>query len=126
MTEVARKIDFKQYPGVEWSVCLELTGNNEQLAVDLLTMFTNSLPDEMQILKTAFSNSDYETLRTQAHKMHGALCYCGIPSLKIDMLELEKSCLAYELGSANDSHRINECYRNVEQKIGALLDYISG
>lgn len=124
MTETAKKVDILSYPGVDWNVCLELTANNESLAKDLLKMFVDSLPGELELLQTAHAESDIQALKNQAHKIHGALCYCGIPSMKEAILFLEKACLENVNQGADNQAEIDTAYQSVCDEIQQLLDFV--
>jgi HPt (histidine-containing phosphotransfer) domain-containing protein len=78
---------------VDWQASLIVTGGSEELADELLSMFIKSLPEELEKLELSFDAADFVALKQQAHRIHGALCYCAIPALKekIKLLEKESS-----------------------------------
>ena len=81
--------NYSQYPGLDWSGCLERTGNNAQLATELLEMFLKDVPKEVADFKEAYSVKDYPALKDLAHRMRGALAYCVIPNLESALQLLE-------------------------------------
>jgi HPt (histidine-containing phosphotransfer) domain-containing protein len=125
MAQTAEIVDVTQYPGVDWNLCLELTADNEALAKDLLNMFVASLPADFSLLETAYADHDYAALKDQAHKLHGALCYCGIPKMKTAMIGLEKACIAAQNDSGAPSQLVTEAYLPVKKEIENLLNYVS-
>ena len=83
--------DYSQYPGLDWNSCLERTGNNAQLANELLEMFLRDVPKEVANFKEAYSVKNYTALKDLAHRMRGALAYCVIPNLESALQLLEKA-----------------------------------
>lgn len=74
---------------IDWQRCLELTNNNQELAKELLTLFANDLPNAHKLIMNAFKKKDYELLKNEIHKLHGACCYCGVPQLKSIVSDIE-------------------------------------
>jgi len=74
---------------IDWELGKKLAGNNRDVAKELLTLLAKGLPDDIDHIKKSCRKEDYKTLFNQAHKLHGALCYCGAPHLKSMVGELE-------------------------------------
>ena len=101
---------------VDWPACLTAAGGSEDLANELLTMFIQSLPEELERLQQAFFVKDFIALKNEAHRLHGALCYCASPLLKEPIKMLEKEC-----ESPNpDGEKITVYY----EKICLLIDQL--
>jgi two-component system sensor histidine kinase BarA len=60
----------------------EFTGNNEQLAYELLNMLQAELDSYTSEITVAVKNNDLCALREQVHKLHGASRCCGTAELK--------------------------------------------
>jgi two-component system sensor histidine kinase BarA len=45
-------------------------------------MLIKSLPTDIKNIKELYVTKKYPELLKQVHKLHGALCYCGLPRLK--------------------------------------------
>jgi two-component system sensor histidine kinase BarA len=60
----------------------EFTGNNEELAYELLAMLQADLSTYTASITAAAENKDLDALREQAHKLHGASRCCGTTELK--------------------------------------------
>jgi two-component system sensor histidine kinase BarA len=45
-------------------------------------MFLKSLPNDIKEIKQLYLAQKYTELLQQVHKLHGAICYCGLPRLK--------------------------------------------
>ena len=75
---------------IDWQQCLILANNNAEIANDLLTLFIADLPSVLMNMNKSVSDEDYSKLKDQAHRLHGATCYCGVPRLKLAVQNLEK------------------------------------
>ena len=75
---------------VDWKQCLEHSNNNPELAKDLLSLMAQELPVFQTNIKLALSQQNMDKLKQVLHKLHGACCYCGVPTLKNMVTALEK------------------------------------
>jgi len=76
-------------PAIDWSLCLKLALNKEDIAREMLDRIVASLPQEKVQLTQAYQKHAYDELCKLAHRLHGACCYSGLPSLKIAAKNLE-------------------------------------
>ncbi|HEX4045250.1 MAG TPA: Hpt domain-containing protein, partial [Gammaproteobacteria bacterium] len=74
---------------INWDKATQLAGGKRELAEDLLAMFVRTLPNDISLIKQSHSNHDQKTLAYQIHKLHGAVCYCGLPRIKNVLGHLE-------------------------------------
>lgn len=74
---------------VDWAFSVKLANNSTEIAEELLEMLRIELPDFKKFISAAFQAGDAKTLANQAHKLHGACCYCGVPLLKQLIRNLE-------------------------------------
>ena len=110
---------LKNYAGVDWALCKELSANDEELAGQLLLMFVDTLPNDYAEVQSAFSDKDYAILTKSVHRIHGALCYCGIPALKVAAKSLENAA------KSNNTEAVNDCYNTFKSEVDQLLQYSS-
>ncbi len=99
----------------DWEESLRLSNNKEDLAKELLGMLEKELPEFQTNLKQAISAKDNEQLRHNAHKLHGACCYTGVPRLKQ---------LAKQLESQIRSHKqdqLNALVNQIDKEINDVL-----
>lgn len=80
----------QRHDAIDWQQCLTLANNNAEIANDLLTLFIADLPSVIANMTKSFTSEDFHTLKDQAHRLHGATCYCGVPRLKTAVQNLEK------------------------------------
>lgn len=76
-------------PVIDWEQALRVAGNQQALAKDLLAHLIRNLSDEVKAIKQAYTEQNYTEMRRLLHKLHGALCYCGLPRLKRIVARLE-------------------------------------
>lgn len=84
---------------IDWANCLELSNNKENLAKELLQMFVADLPASSAAIENAFNNQDTQDLANQAHRLHGACCYVGVPKLRSTVRLLESAAKTGDLDS---------------------------
>lgn len=65
---------------LNWELCLSQANQKEDLAIDMLKMMLESLPGTVNDIELAMARSDNEAMLYTVHKLHGASCYCGVPT----------------------------------------------
>ncbi|WP_441295995.1 two-component sensor histidine kinase BarA [Shewanella pealeana] len=76
---------------LNWELCLTQANNKPDLALDMLKMLLKSLPETVEHIELALSNSDNDKMLASIHKLHGASCYCGVPTTQSLCQEIESS-----------------------------------
>jgi two-component system sensor histidine kinase BarA len=66
---------------IDWSLALKRAGNKEELAKEMLKGLVQSLPETKLNISEALTSQDTERLKVLIHKLNGACCYSGVPSL---------------------------------------------
>ncbi len=84
-------IQSEEKPVIDWTLGLKLAGNKRELAEEMLSMLVKNLPEEVQRIREAYENNQYQELHQRLHKLHGAVCYCGTPRLKKIIAALENA-----------------------------------
>lgn len=82
-------MELTHLPIIDWEQSKKLAGNKNDLAKDMLELLISSLAEEWEAINQAYKIKDYPTLHKHVHKLHGALCYCGLPRLKALVSKLE-------------------------------------
>ncbi|WP_046003475.1 two-component sensor histidine kinase BarA [Pseudoalteromonas rubra] len=67
---------------LDWELALQRAGNKPELALEMLDMLLQSVPETLSQLSESAQQEDTQTLLTVIHKFHGACCYTGVPTLK--------------------------------------------
>ena len=81
--------DISEHSPINIKESIRLTSNDKALADDLLNMLFDSLPEDLEIIRSSFENRDRKTLLERVHRLHGACQYCAAPALKAACFELE-------------------------------------
>lgn len=68
-------------------------GGSEELVQAMLTMFLQTLPDEIAKLQQAYENGDWHQLKANVHQLKGGASYCGTLRLNQVCTHLEESIL---------------------------------
>ncbi len=92
------------------------SGGRPELAVDLLKMLLDELPEQGQALDTAVSAGDAERVRQQVHRLHGSAVYCCTPALAHSSGQLESAA------RRRDWDAISEWHAVLRQDVADLLD----
>ena len=74
---------------IDWALALKRAGQKETLAKDMFIGLVNSLPESKTSISEALISQDVEQLKILIHKLNGACCYSGVPSLGKVTHELE-------------------------------------
>lgn len=70
---------------------LRLANHSAKLANELFSMLLTSLDQDMESIREQWENEDYTSLLEMVHKVHGATRYCGVPSLRTVLYDLESA-----------------------------------
>ena len=76
-------------PLIDWTLALKLSANKQDLAEDMLAALIQTLPEVMAHINKWLADKNIPRLLQEIHKLHGTLCYCGLPRLKIIVVQLE-------------------------------------
>lgn len=82
---------------LDWKKALKLAGNKSTLAKNMLKGLLESLEPSQKNIIQAFTKNDFNTMREEVHRLHGACCYCGVPILKSAVANLEAAVIRKEM-----------------------------
>ena len=89
------------FPSIDWQLALKRANQNQDTARELLTGFVQLLPDAIDTITVLWKTKNYESLKAEIHKLHGACCYTGLPRLQQLANQLEG---ALKLGQYDDAN----------------------
>ncbi|MDA7742513.1 ATP-binding protein, partial [Francisellaceae bacterium] len=75
---------------IDLEMGLKLSGGNEAIMKEMLTMLLGGLPGEKEDIIKFYNESAFDKLQMVVHKLHGGACYCGVPQLKAAAESLER------------------------------------
>ncbi len=110
-------LNLNHLPIFDLELSHKLAGQKHHLMLDLFNLLIKTLPKDSNTINKLYNEKNYSALQQHIHRLHGALCYCGVPRLKalIEHVELQlKNNLLENLSSL---------IGQVNQEIGALLKY---
>ena len=74
---------------IDWPLALKRTGDKEDLAIEMLIGLVDGLPENQRDISDAVAKQDNSQLKSLIHKLNGACCYTGVPSLTAICQEIE-------------------------------------
>ncbi len=89
VTPVKETVANRRPAIIDWPLALKRAGQKEALAKDMFIGLVNSLPESKSNISEALISQDIEQLKVLIHKLNGACCYSGVPSLGKVTHELE-------------------------------------
>ncbi len=107
---------FNTLPIVDWQLGLKLTGNKRELAEEMLSALIKTLPEEVSQLSQLKTMGEDKKLLQQLHRLHGAVCYCGLPRLKQAISTLENAL------KKGDNKEIPLLFDQFKQEVVLLLN----
>ena len=66
---------------IDWPLALKRSANKADLAKEMFFGLVDSLPETQQSIHQAIEAQDIALLKRLVHKLNGACCYTGAPSL---------------------------------------------
>jgi two-component system sensor histidine kinase BarA len=96
--------DLKISP-IDWNMSLNLANGNADLAQEMLNMLIDGFDNDKINILESYENRDFKQLGEHVHKLHGACCYIGVPSLKSHAKELEEAIM---IGAAEKIYGLNK------------------
>jgi len=101
---------------IDWKLGIKLAGNKHDLAKDMLDWLVTSLPNEINAIRQANKNKNFPELLKHVHKLHGAVCYCGVPRLKATVSSFETAL------KNNETNEIDFFLLALEFEIAQVLE----
>lgn len=101
---------------IDWSMCVQRVSGNQTLAADYLTCFIDELRKNRETLIRLYQEKKLKMLEEEAHRLHGACCFCGVPSLQRHVAQVEN--LAKH---AKKMSEVSDAFEQLIQSIDAVL-----
>src|SRR3990167_719417 len=94
-------------------------GGNQALMQEILTLFINSLAQEVQHIHHCYHQKNWHALQQATHKLSGGASYCGALRLKTACFKLEALLKQDEIAH----QKVSTCYHQVLQEISAIQKF---
>lgn len=102
-------------PAIDWKLALKLAGNKKDLAMEMLDYLEKTLLQELLAIRILTKQQSYDELQSVLHKLHGAICYCGVPRLKQVVAQFETALKKQEYS------RIDVLFQQFEIEVNTLM-----
>src|SRR5580658_3248260 len=112
-------MELDHLPIIDWEQAVKVAGNNRALAEEMLNLLTRTLPSDLASIKQHHQDRHFPEMLRRVHKLHGALCYCGTPRLKMVVARLE-TALKKDIMDGSAS-----LLAQLETEVNALLEHYS-
>jgi len=99
---------------IDWPLALKRTGDKEDLAKEMLLGLLEGLSESQTNISRALKKSNTSQLKRLIHKLNGACCYTGVPSLSTVCQELETQ-LKKEIPLNDLEPEFLELFEQIEQ-----------
>ena len=116
LIQILRIADKARHSAIDWQLCVQKVSGNQALAEEFLAKFVEELHKNRQEFITLMHQKNIKGLGEIAHKLHGACCFCGVPTLQKRVIELEKS--AQRVTNADE---LTSLFTELIQSIDAVI-----
>ena len=89
LRHLLRMIGKSKMTAINWPQCVQKMSGNQALATEYLTRFVEELPKNREEFIQLMHDKNFLGLERAAHKLHGACCFCGVPTLQNHVIQLE-------------------------------------
>lgn len=102
---------------INWPLCVQKVSGNQALATEFLARFVEELYKNREEFIELMKNHEIQGVERAAHKLLGACCFCGVPSLQNHVAHLEN--LAKHVQHIDE---LNAAFAELMQSIDAVLN----
>ncbi len=75
---------------IDWNQCVQKLSGNQTLAAEYLSCFVLELQNNRDKFMQLMQDNNVRGLEEAAHQLHGACCFCGVPTLQAHVMQLER------------------------------------
>lgn len=116
LIQILRIVDKTKHAAIDWQLCVQKVSGNQALAEEFLAKFIEELYKNREEFIQLMHQKNIKGLADAAHKLHGACCFCGVPTLQKRVSQLEK--LARRTTNIDN---LNESFTDLIQSIDAVI-----
>lgn len=111
------RITNRGQQAIDWQLCIQKVSGNQSLAEEFLEKFVEELQKNRQEFIELMYEKNIKAIGNLAHKLHGACCFCGVPSLQQKVIQVEKIALR-----ANHIEELTTVFAELIQNIDAVIN----
>jgi two-component system sensor histidine kinase BarA len=112
LTHLLSTLAQTQTTAIDWSLCVQKMSGNEAHAREFFTHFISTLQQNRAELVQLMNQNNYHGLESAAHKLYGACCYFGAPTLQCQVATLENQA------------KLTDDHETLSQVFHACLEHI--
>ncbi|MDR3501448.1 MAG: response regulator [Legionella sp.] len=90
LMHILRIVDRAKHAAIDWQLCVQKVSGNQELAEEFLSQFVEELHKNREEFIDLMHSKDIKQLGAAAHKLHGACCFSGVPTLQAKVIQVEK------------------------------------
>jgi CheY-like chemotaxis protein/HPt (histidine-containing phosphotransfer) domain-containing protein len=105
-------------PVFDTHLALQIANQRPQLAIEMLSLFMQSLDADQENLRQAHSDNDLEQFSQQIHRLNGAAKFCGIPRIQVLLQNIET-----QLKTSNQQEVVQDVAQQLHIEFNALRDW---
>ncbi len=117
LTYLLRIVKKSKSAAIDWQLCVQKVSGNQALAEEFLGRFVEELRRNREEFIQLLHNKDIKGLESAAHKLHGACCFCGVPHLQTQVIQLEK-----QAKTAKKIDELQSIFAELIQSIDEVID----
>lgn len=90
LIQILRIVDKAKHSAIDWQLCIQKASGNQSLAEEFLARFVEELLKNREEFIQLMHEKNVKQLGEVAHKLHGACCFSGVPTLQKKVVQVEK------------------------------------
>lgn len=90
LIQILRIADKAKHSAIDWQLCIQKASGNQSLAEEFLARFVEELLKNREEFIQLMHEKNVKQLGEVAHKLHGACCFSGVPTLQKKVVQVEK------------------------------------
>ncbi|QEY51202.1 two-component system sensor histidine kinase LetS [Legionella longbeachae] len=90
LIQILRIADKAKHSAIDWQLCIQKASGNQSLAEEFLARFVEELLKNREEFIQLMHDKNVKQLGEVAHKLHGACCFSGVPTLQKKVVQVEK------------------------------------
>lgn len=89
-TQILRISNKAKHAAIDWQLCVQKVSGNHELAEAFLIQFVEELHKNRKEFIQLMQQNEIKKLGEAAHRLHGACCFSGVPTLQKNVIQIEK------------------------------------